>query len=750
MNESNQKYNKPGKKPEYKGAQAAPKAKPAVAVELPPWFNAALLGGVGILIFLCFHYSLHNRFLNWDDWIYVTKDPYITTFTASHLNSLLFRDITLNYYHPITMLTYAVNYQFSQLSPMGYYFTEIMLHILNAILVFYFIKMLMEAMVKLGYKAIKPVPWILAIGALLHGIHPMHVESVAWISERKDILYCTFYLIGLMMYVRYTQGAKFPWMLYLNIFIALLCLWGAIGLKDFSLDFTIKGHTFLIGDWAMLGFFFLLITAAIVAELKFKQIHLELFYVLEFFLLSLFSKPMAVSFPLSILAVDILLKRDLKYIIQGKNRIYNEGRAFFKLSLEKWMFFLVSFLSGLQSAYIVNVNNTLVLTGGYTIRQKFFIACYTFSMYTYKAFYPANLCNYYPFPNLTTGYYLPTIFYATPFFAAAIVFIPLYLCRKNKDLFRVVLFGLAFYFANLVFILQFLSAGTTIISERYSYVSYFGLIFIFTYIVHWLWQKKKSAHAAIAAVVAIICCACWYLSMERTKVWHDPETLWKDAIAKDGTDATTPYLNLGGYYTDSGKYEKAYPEFIVLEKLHTKEPGVYRDLGNIYGMRNQFDSSLYCFGMALKYDSTDATIYNNRGITYANLGKFDLALKDFVKAYSLDTTQDGVLGDVARTQMQVGHFNEAVFNYTKLIKKQPKEPSYYMNRGNAYLNSGNFEMAIEDYRHLLILQPTNAEGMYNLSVAYQKMNRKPDAQKYAAMAQSAGYKLPDGYLNSLK
>jgi protein O-mannosyl-transferase len=139
---SNQKKNI-----QQKGAGTPLKPKQQVArkqaIVQPSYMNAALLAGVSIITFICFNYTLHNQFLNWDDWIYITKDANITSFTAAHLNMLLFRDITLNYYHPLTMLTLAVNYQFSQLSPMGYYPTNILLHITNAILIFYFTKMLL-------------------------------------------------------------------------------------------------------------------------------------------------------------------------------------------------------------------------------------------------------------------------------------------------------------------------------------------------------------------------------------------------------------------------------------------------------------------------------------------------------------------------------------------------------------------------------------------------------------------------------
>jgi tetratricopeptide (TPR) repeat protein len=371
-------------------------------------------------------------------------------------------------------------------------------------------------------------------------------------------------------------------------------------------------------------------------------------------------------------------------------------------------------------------------------------------MYTVDAFYPANLCSYYPYPGLTSDHFLPTPYYIAPLIALAIILIPIYLARKDKDLLRVVLFGIGFYFANLVFILQFLSAGTTIMSDRYSYVSYFGLIFLLVYFAHWLWYKNKASHIAIQGGLGLVCAVLGYMCYERTFVWHNPETFWTDVINKSHETSQLPYLNLGDYYADSAKYDKAYAPYVTLLKLHTDQPGVYRNLGNIYGMRHQFDSSLYCFGMALKYDSTDATIWDNRGVTYANLGKFDLAIKDFNKSYALDTTQDGVLIQRASMLAQLGQYNESYKAYTTLIRRQPKEPSFYMLRGNALLNGGNPEMAVKDYLHLLEMQPANGECMYDLSLAYDKLGDEKDALDYAVKANLNKYQVPAVYLTKLQ
>jgi len=746
--------NKQKKNIPQKGATQAVKPQAQVKGKQPVLnardMDIALLAGVAVIILICFRYTLHNSFLSdWDDWIYVSKDKYIKTLTALNFHNMLFHDITLNYYHPLTMLSLALNYQFSELNPWGYYFTNILLHITNAVLIFYFIKVLMAAMVKAGYKAIPAIPWLVAAGALLHGIHPMHVESVSWLAERKDVMYGVFYFAGLIMYVRYLGGATFKWMLYVNIVLAAACLLGMIELRDFSLDVT---HTFNLWDPLILLIPFIALATAIVVEVKYKTAKIGLFYVAEFFLLSMFSKPMAVSFPLSILVVDILLKRDLAFATPGKGWLYNELRAIIKLVMEKWAFFLIAVLSGLQSVFLEIGHNTVAFTNGYTVLQKLLIASYAFMMYTVDAFFPANLCSFYPYPNLISEqHYLPSAYYYAPFVSAVIVFVPLYLTRKDKNLFRVMLFGLGFYFVNLVFILQFLSAGTTVMSDRYSYVSYFGLIFPVIYLAHWLWQKSKANHIIIQGFLAAVCITLGYMCYERTQVWHDPETLWTDVIQKTASEhPQMPYFNLGGYYIDSGKFDKAYVNYTILTKIGSRDPLVFRNLAMIYGMRKQYDSAIYYFANALQYDSNDASIYTNRAITYANAGRMDLAMQDFTRAYMHDTSQYGALANAADIASRLGRDNESIKDYTILIRKKPDQPTYYMFRGNGYLNGGNPEMAIKDYLHSLQLEPKNSECMYNMSIAYHDIKDNTHAIQYANMAQNAGYKLPDNYLNTLK
>ena len=104
MSGKNPKYNKPVQKPLQKVKQPIPKAKIQLAPEYPWWVNYAILGGILLVTFWCYHYTLGNKFTNWDDGLYVYENSYIKNLNSANIKMMLFHDyeITHNYYHPLT------------------------------------------------------------------------------------------------------------------------------------------------------------------------------------------------------------------------------------------------------------------------------------------------------------------------------------------------------------------------------------------------------------------------------------------------------------------------------------------------------------------------------------------------------------------------------------------------------------------------------------------------------------------------
>jgi tetratricopeptide (TPR) repeat protein len=167
-------------------------------MQLRDWTLSAWRGRVVASVILAaavvvaFLPSLDNAFVSWDDPGYVLDVPQIQSLNTDTV-AWAMTTLHKSNWHPLQWLTYAVDFQWSGFDPFGYHLTNLVLHVLSAVLLFWVLIALTGA------------PWRSLVVAALFALHPMRVESVAWISERKDVL-CTFFWIATMgAYARYAR-----------------------------------------------------------------------------------------------------------------------------------------------------------------------------------------------------------------------------------------------------------------------------------------------------------------------------------------------------------------------------------------------------------------------------------------------------------------------------------------------------------------------------------------------------------------
>ncbi len=174
----------------------------ATAVKPERWKYHLALAAIVLISFIAYLPALHNGFqLAWDDTYYIRDNPLIYSFNLKEI----FSRYVMGNYHPLTILTLATEYHFFGLNETGYHTVNILLHLLNVILVFYAVFLLND---KAG---------VALVASLLFGIHPLHVESVAWVAELKDLLYTFFFLAAYISYLKYLKDPQKN-----NFFFALL------------------------------------------------------------------------------------------------------------------------------------------------------------------------------------------------------------------------------------------------------------------------------------------------------------------------------------------------------------------------------------------------------------------------------------------------------------------------------------------------------------------------------------------------
>ncbi len=164
-----------------------------------------------ILVGIVYWPTLDFSITNWDDNVYTTENILINSDRGINLSSFFNTPVSGNY-HPITMLSLAIDSQIAGMSARQFHLTNVIFHILNVFLVFWFISRLSNNR------------WLGLGTAFLFGLHPMHVESVAWIAERKDVLYVFFLMSGLISYLEYSANKKLKWYFITFIFALLAIL----------------------------------------------------------------------------------------------------------------------------------------------------------------------------------------------------------------------------------------------------------------------------------------------------------------------------------------------------------------------------------------------------------------------------------------------------------------------------------------------------------------------------------------------
>jgi len=168
---------------------------------------------------LIYSKTLQNGFLTWDDHTHITNNPDIQSLSLHNIKTI-FTSYYVSMYHPLVTLSFAIEYHCFGLNSVMYHATNVVFHLANVILVFYLVLSLSQR----RETAI--------IAACLFAIHPMHVESVAWITERKDVVYAFFYLCSLIFYLRFIQQgkAKNYWMVCICFILSLFSKTTAITL----------------------------------------------------------------------------------------------------------------------------------------------------------------------------------------------------------------------------------------------------------------------------------------------------------------------------------------------------------------------------------------------------------------------------------------------------------------------------------------------------------------------------------------
>lgn len=637
--------------------------KPVVSIQQGK-FGYLWITGVLAITFIVFFPAIRNQFVSFDDPHYIVDNPYIKGFTAENLKTIFFTDANnLGNYHPITILSFAVNYSTSGLDPAGYHLVNVLLHLLNTLLVF---QLAMHLFIRIGSGRTQLLS---SVTALLFGIHPLHVESVAWVSGRKDLLYTCFYLLSLLVYIRYLDKKAVKYYL-----LSLL-----------------------------------------------------------FFLLSLLSKGMAVTLTFSVIALDYFFKRDL----------FTK-----KIILEKIPFFLLSLVFGIISISVQQAQGaTEIIKFGVFDRAVF--ACYGFTQYLIKFIFPYKLCGYYPYPDLKAAN-IPGTYYLTiiPAFLSILLFIYFLLIRPN----RTIIFGILFFFINVMFVLQFFPVGSAVMADRYTYLSSFGIFFLAASGFGYLIQKFTTARTLLISLFIIYSLSLSAVSTRRCADWHDSYSFWNDVMTKY-PHFYPAYNNLGEMYETDGRNEEAITVFSNSIVANKNNPNAYFHRGSIYGKSGRLKEAISDLTEAINVSPGFTQAYINRAIAKAMNQDARGALAD-LDSVLVKGKNESAYFNRGILKNDLKEYDQAIPDFQEAINLNPSCTSCYYSLGLANYYAKQFQNAVKAFSTCLEMNPSYGNALYYRALCYLEVNRNDsscmDLQRAAKLGIKEAQPFIDQYCRERK
>ena len=225
-----------------------------------------ICGLLAVAVFLVFGQTLRYDFVNYDDGPYVYENTHVVKGLTLKGVAWAFTHVECNFYHPLTMLSLMLDYQLHGLHAGGYHLTNVLIHTASAVLLFLILRRMTglcsnksigattpQAGLRQDKAASSPQAgalWPSAFVAAVFAIHPLRVESVAWVAERKDVLSGFFFMLTLLMYARYVEESKVR-CLKSKVFYGLALLFFALGLMSKPTLVTVPFVLLLLDYWPL-------------------------------------------------------------------------------------------------------------------------------------------------------------------------------------------------------------------------------------------------------------------------------------------------------------------------------------------------------------------------------------------------------------------------------------------------------------------------------------------------------------------
>jgi Flp pilus assembly protein TadD len=615
-----------------KGKGNLPEAKTA---SLDRHFITLCISLFLIVVILGVFWQVRNHeFIKFDDDEYVTDNPHVKS--GLTLSGVFWACVAMhsNNWHPLTWLSHMLDCELYGLNPGGHHLTNLLIHIANTLLLFLVLKRMTGAL------------WRSSFVAALFALHPLHVESVAWVSERKDVLSTFFWMLTMGAYFRYVNSPRFH-----RYLLVLLC-----------------------------------------------------------FAMGLLSKPMLVTLPFVLLLLDYWplgrfrlgeLGSNCNVSTQKPLKLSDQRLSVLQLVLEKTPFFVLSAAASILTFLAQQSGGIVKSLKLFPLETRIANALVSYVAYIGKMIWPSRLGFFYPYPDRVPIWQIT----GAALLLGSISFLVIRASYKRRYLGT----GWLWYLGTLVPVIGLVQVGLQSMADRYTYVPLIGLFIMIVWGIHDILKKWPHRNTVFTVFAGLLFSILAIVTWAQVKHWQNSITLFKHTLEVTSENSLMHY-DLGVIMLRQGRYSDAIAHLSESLRIEPDDADAHNNLGIALGRQGKIPEAMIHYAEALRIKPNFAGAHNNLGVALARQGKIPEAMVHYAEAVRIKPDFAEAYGNIGNSLAQQERIEEAIAHYKEALRIKPNFADVHYSLGLAYLRIGNRGAATEEYEILKKIHPDLANA----------------------------------------
>jgi tetratricopeptide (TPR) repeat protein len=645
-----------------------------MAVNLPETSRKILICLVLSILTLAAFWQVKNYdFVNLDDKMYILENRHVLSGLTVDGVKWAFTSVYASNWHPLTWLSHMLDVDLFGVNAGRFHLVNVFFHITCTLLLFLILDRMTGAL------------WQSAFVAALFALHPLHVESVAWIAERKDVLSAFFWMLTLGAYVLYTEKKR-PGRYLATLF---------------------------------------------------------------FFALGLLAKPMLVTLPFVLLLLDVWPLKRLqaadsissrsalpaeKMTKKEKSRMKRKVREqnvtlpvnapsgaaplqwsrLLPLIGEKIPFFILSAASSVVTLYAQQQGGAMVSMERIPLFMRLANAVMAYVLYIGKAIWPRSLAVFYPYPDAWPLWQAGGAF----LLLAGITAMAVYFLKRLPA----VAVGWFWYLGTLVPVIGILQVGMQAMADRYTYIPLVGLSIAVAWGVPELLKKWRHGKASLTATATLVMAVLSIVTWMQVGHWRDSVSLFSHALAviKDNHLA---HNNLGVALNAAGEKERSAFHYAEAIRINPRYSSYHYNYANYLAAHGKTDEAIAHYTDAIRLEPDYFNAHNNLGLARASRREFKAAAVHFREALRIRPGTADVHYNLAVALANQSDRQEAERHLREAVRIDPNFAEAHNDLGMVLAMQGKTQEGIVHFREAVRLKPGYAAANHNLRLALQSLGR---------------------------